>query len=452
MRARSLVFVAALAFTSFPTLATAAPLPLPSSSPDDSASLDVRPAQLDRDRSTRIGRTVTIRSRFAGCPVVEPHVACHPSDPGHVLVAAMIVTDIANPYESCRLSSFVSEDAGATWTETAHDWWGYDPWTAILATGETVMSWLGTPGRFGHRFPVQFFTSGDGGASWRPDVQTLAGAHDGTKIATGEDSFWFTTVRFRGDHRGADVVLHRRGDGGDDAFEPAARIERDGQRLNFCEPAVLSDGSVVVPASRFLRDVWVQKYDPASKSLADPVTISNTPGGNRGYMRLAADTSATSPYRDRLYFVRAVALERRGRGVWLNVSSDGGASWSEDRRIDLFEAEARNKAIAASVAVNRDGVVGVSWGDVHEDPEGRAFDIYFAISRDGGASFQRPARITRRSSDPRTKANGDVANKFPGGGHYLGLAARADGSFQLVWSDSRSGRFELQTCDVAIVP
>jgi hypothetical protein len=103
-----------------------------------------------------------------------------------------------------------------------------------------------------------------------------------------------------------------------------------------------------------------------------------------------------------------------------------------------------------TVAVNHEGAVGISWVDCQEDEAGKKDDLYFTVSTDGGRTFRKPARITDVSSDPRTPGNADVANKFPGGGHYLGMAARADGSFQLVWSDSRSGIFQLRTSNVSI--
>ena len=76
--------------------------------------------------------------------------------------------------------------------------------------------------------------------------------------------------------------------------------------------------------------------------------------------------------------------------------------------------------------------------------------MYFTVSLDGGLSFQRPVRVTKKTTDPKTEGSGDVANKFPGGGHYLGITTKVDGSFQLVWSDSRSGIFELQTCNITV--
>ncbi len=198
-------------------------------------------ATLDARQLAEAGENIAMPSRFEGLPIVEPHLSAHPVDNDIMLAAAMVVTDVNNPYQSCRLSSFHSDDGGRTWNETAHDAWGYDPWTAILADGQTAMSWLGTRGNFQHRFPVMFFSSADAGRNWSDSIQISPGAHDGTKIAARGDSFSFTTVRFR-DDMGADVILFRRVGAG--PFEEVAVIDGKGVRLNLCEPVVLADGTV----------------------------------------------------------------------------------------------------------------------------------------------------------------------------------------------------------------
>ena len=165
---------------------------------------------------------------------------------------------------------------------------------------------------------------------------------------------------------------------------------------------------------------------------------------------MASDVGSDSNFRDRIYFVRAVADGKSSQGVWLNYSMNKGKTWSAEKRIDLFDNGRKSKANVASVAVNKNGVVGVSWVDGQFTEGQKSYDVYFSISKDGGESFQRPVRITEVSSNPRTRENGDVANKFIGGGHYLGITAKPDGSFQLIWSDSRTGMFKLQTCNVKI--
>lgn len=410
---------------------------------DQKAMLDVR-------NSVRIGPTTTIQSRFKGLPLVEPHVSAHPSNNNHLLVAAMVVTDINNPYQSCRLSSFVSSDGGYSWKETTHDMWGYDPCTAILSDGKTVMSWLGTPQSFKHQFPLQIFNSADGGITWEKDFQTITGdghGHDGTKVVALGNEFYCTTVRFN-NAMGADVVLLRKEGSG--SFEEVAKIDGKGKRLNFCEPVILTDGTVVVPASDFQKKIWVQLYNHTTGNLSDPYNFSFQPGGAKGYMRLLADVNPNSKFKDRVYFVRALGAGSNYSGIWMNFSADGGKVWSKDKRVDLFQHSFGSKAMVPSVAVNKNGVIGISWVDSQNESNQKGNDVYFTVSLDGGLSFQRPVRVTKKTTDPKTEGNGDVANKFPGGGHYLGITTKVDGSFQLVWSDSRSGIFELQTCNITV--
>ena len=412
-------------------------------------SLIAQNAKESPDASTGIvvGKNVAIKSRFDGLPVVEPHITAHPANSDHLLVAAQVVTDIERGYESCRLSSFVSTDGGKTWKETAHDWWGYDPWVSILADGQTAMTWIGSAGRFRHQFPLRFFKSDDGGITWDKNVQMEAGNYDGTKVVGLGEEFYFTSVRFNQRH-GADVILYHRAGGGD--FEEVAKIDGKGMRLNFCEPAILTDGTVVVPASEFLKKSWVQNFDPATKTLAPRSEITSNPGGGRGYMRMVADTGAESRFKDRIYFVRATGQGRFAEGLFLNYSSDQGKTWSKEIRVDRFDNDLKSKAVVACVAVNKDGAVGVSWVDSQHDPAQMKNDVYFAVSTDGGNHFSKPVKVTEVSSNPRSDENGDVVNKYFGGGHYMGITARADGSFQLVWSDSRGGHFQVQTANVRL--
>jgi hypothetical protein len=45
---------------------------------------------------------------------------------------------------------------------------------------------------------------------------------------------------------------------------------------------------------------------------------------------------------------------------------------------------------------------------------------------------------------------GTTALRFPAGGEYMGLDAAPDGSFQLLWSDARSGVYQLRTATVRV--
>lgn len=392
-------------------------------------------AQLDAKHAASAGPNIAITSGFNTLPLVEPHISAHPRNNAHLLAAAMIVNDITRPYESCRLSSFVSSDGGASWKETIHDWWGYDPWTSIAEDGSTVMSWIGTRGSFKDQYPIQFFNSKDGGATWEVGVQTLEGMHDGTKIISAPGTFYFTTVRFR-ESEGADVILYSGKVG--ESFVEQGTIDGKGHRLNFCEPAIRTDGKVIVPYTS--RDgVWIQAFDPATRKFNPKSKVTTRTDGIRGYARLVIDPNEKSPYRNHAYFVRGLGTS----GLTINRSKDGGVTWEKEVRIDLFESGQSRNALVPSAAVNRAGILAITWVNQADNN-----DLYFTASYDGGTSFIRPLRLTDQSTNPRTSKNDDVASKFPGGGHYLGLTSRADGTFQAVWSDSRSGVFQLQTCNI----
>lgn len=96
------------------------------------------------------------------------------------------------------------------------------------------------------------------------------------------------------------------------------------------------------------------------------------------------------------------------------------------------------------LAVNRDGVVAVAWYDRRLDPEEVCQDVYLSVSEDGGATFRAPLRVTTETSCPDVPGNEGVSGSWPMGGDYSSLAAGPDGSFHLVWADSRDGRFGLR--------
>ena len=404
--------------------------------------------QDDRNDLT-VSDIILVESFFTDKPIVEPFIAAHPGKPNILLVAAMIVTDINRPYESCRLSSFYSIDQGNTWKETTHDFWGYDPWL-IMDEGKTFMSWLGTEGNFRHAFPLQVFSSISNGYDWDSPPQYIKGygyGHDGTKMTYRDGIRYLSTIRFTGGMDTELVVFKAEGSG---EFEEIASIAGNGERLNFCEPAVVASGDVVIPYLSRNQGIKCKIWHSERNQLSEAYLISDNPKMGRGYARFAVDTSSNSKYFDRLYFTRAVAHGGSSTGVWLSTSDDSGKNWTQERRIDHFGNGKLSKASIPSVAINKEGEVAISWVDAQHSNDQKSYDLYVAISKDGGSSFQKPVRITSQSSNPRTSQNGDVANKFQPGGHYMGLTAGADACFYLAWSESSDQYFRLKTCRVCV--
>ena len=235
--------------------------------------------------------------------------------------------------------------------------------------------------------------------------------------------------------------------------------------------AVLSDGTFVT--------LWLEraipKMDPAAGEPAEEGgkalhAVTAAPGADifrrsvkvadlvddyaysGTFYSLAADATP-GPTRDRLY----AAWTDRGAGprsqIRVSRSADRGATWSAPVTVNTdgpaSASEARDDYLP-TVAVNRDGVVGVSWrrrGRSEEQAE-----VWFAASRDGGVNWLPPGRVsapggpvagglvkaTLRTTDDGLSPTSRVDKHFKGG-DTSGLAADANGTFHAFWSDQRSG-------------
>src|SRR5687768_4755988 len=110
-----------------------------------------------------------------------------------------------------------------------------------------------------------------------------------------------------------------------------------------------------------------------------------------GYIRTAVDISS-GKYRNRVYFVAAdyePAIDRYVARVW--HTSDFGKTWKTAVASDAPAGDIANPAIA----INRDGIVAVTWNDRRDDPQRRCWRLYAAISLDGGERFLPAQQLSR---------------------------------------------------------
>ncbi len=136
--------------------------------------------------------------------------------------------------------------------------------------------------------------------------------------------------------------------------------------------------------------------------------------------------------------------------VVISWSPDRGLTWSDPKPVAPRKIEG-SQQFQAAVAVNRDGVVGVTWYDSREAPSEFAFHQYFAASFDGGETFTDAQRVSGALSRPLGSGNllptpttfsgtqGELrvallsaASRWVNGGDYMGLTASADGHFHPV--------------------
>jgi hypothetical protein len=185
-----------------------------------------------------------------------------------------------------------------------------------------------------------------------------------------------------------------------------------------------------------------------------------------GFPKLAAD-SESKKYRDRMY----VAWEDARLGnyrILFSRTTDRGKTWSAPRPLDNTIPPSA-KQWQPTVAVNKDGVVAVTWYDTRDSKDGKQYHHYLAASLDGGETFLPSVRVSSALSDPFGPGNSRItpmafstrtgslglsflsaASRWGSGGDYMGLTADKEGVFHPFWADARSGTFQVYTARVKV--
>lgn len=432
-------------------------------------------------------------------PHVESHIAVDSRDPKHLLATAMALVN-----GEFRSHPYASFDGGLTWTrgrvigndavvgvDTA------DPVVLISSSGVCGFVSLGSDRTYVAR-------STDGGRTWQttavlPYTDRPWLVFDSSRGPFGGRAYFTGTGVYQtpnGD-RGVAPFLARSDDGiMTFPFRSLISMDRGGPDpaapLNAVplEPLVTSRGLLVLTlqgapgvqaaerAKRESLNAWgiglavsddggesfgPARYAPTARfSLTGSARRRHRAHSATGYVRPVIDTSS-APFRDRIYFVAAdydATVNRYVARVWFTW--DFGKTWGTAVASDAPLGDVANPAIA----VNRDGIVAVTWNDRRDDPQGRCWRLYAALSVNGGAHFLPGQRLSLRptcTNEPRnwetsgSAFNGDqsgrflahfstdayVPSRFPMGGDSQGLAADATGAFHGAWINGETGVLQL---------
>jgi hypothetical protein len=403
------------------------------------------------DSLVRVGedRAVIINTR--GLATIEPHLVADAREPNHLLAGVFLVAklgDPRNPNFAMDLScaALDSRDAGLTWVRRDFAQRGCgDPWVALVGGGAVFLGLT--------RGQVFALRSADGGRTWADSAVSLGSGDHGTLAVdmtggpfTGSIyAVWWRHVR---DDRGASrspVFVARSADGGA-TFSSPTRIMPWSVGSVAMNPVVLSDGALIVPFNSFLpksSPTWVVTSSDGGRTFSVPLLVTDI--CDRSFSQLGVDASP-GPYRDRLYSVCSDSTH-----IYLLHSSDRGETWSDPLVVNRGPGPVHNPVIA----VNRHGVVAISWYDAREDPRSyrdsfRCQHVFFAASLDGGSSVLPDVKVSSAENCPDTPSNGEAGRRWKAGGDYHGLAASADGRFHLLWADSREGIYQLRTAYVQV--
>jgi hypothetical protein len=254
--------------------------------------------------------------------------------------------------------------------------------------------------------------STDGGATWNT-VRV-----DGDQLSPSEDRFTNTTV-------GADGTV----------YLTWLRCQVSGTSCGGTTAHIMLSKSVDGGAT------WSKAARIAAVNLApDACSCSNfgsLPNTSEpiGDVPVIAIDNSSSPTAGKLYLA-----DYTWAGTYMKVqissSTDGGNTWSKPQK--LAPGSDKHDQFFPFVSVSGTGLVGVTWLDRRKDPSNISFDVYGAVSSDGGISYP-----NRKLSDVSSNPTNDGFGGDGFEGNDQNVAAMTGNSWvgnalYAIWTDTRS--------------
>lgn len=376
-------------------------------------------------------------------PLVETFLVVNPTDPDNLLASAMSVS-------AERSLVYGSWDGGSTWKlvegPDAPAFPGGDPMLAFDAAGRAYLSTI-TP-------EISVWRSADQGHTWAgPVVVTPGRAADRQWVATPQQPTTETLPVYvaaktaRGGRES--IVWSVSRDRGETFAEPILMPVDSGYLHTVSDLVVTRKGRVVmsylVNYARVSADPevyrgrrWIRISGDGGETWAGPHLVTgNLQYGNATWDQamkglgggdLAVDESSGS-FDGTAYLTWPAVVDHRIQIVMAR-SADGGRSWSEPIRVNDGGFDSDHST--PTVAVNRRGVVAVTWNDRRHRPDDLCFHHYIAVSEDGGRTFGPNRRISQEETCPGARS------RWLNGGDTQGLAGVSDDGFRVVWTGGGS--------------
>jgi hypothetical protein len=423
-----------------------------------------------------VGPNAHVSSDIANRNHLEITTAAHPSNPKMLLACSMTQVPELGGYST---AAYLSKDGGATWKKVNEHRLGQgtgDPVCSYGTDGTAYFVTLGrsvnSDGRYDSH--MWLFRSTDGGVTWTQPSELPFIDHQ----YIGTDN---TGGKFDGRIYLGVFGAHITSKDGGQTFGNTVNLD-SASRKKFSSRTgigggfiVLDDGTLVGVEGNYAGRSTNGGESWDSVSVIDHgVKVPEPRAGSSGVTSIAVDKS-TGPFRGRIYAAWPDARSGRAE-IMLSYSEDTARSWSPPIVVndDPPHRTGFDHAMP-SVAVNNNGVVGVSWYDRRTDSTSKANQLRFAPSFDGGDSFEASVVVSQRATQynsqnawiasyshgggtrwtPKEGKAGPITVKLYTGlgyemGHYAGLAVTADGVFHPVWADNRTGPFQLYTAPVNV--
>ena len=321
--------------------------------------------------------------------------------------------------KSADCAALVSFDGGQTWKR--HDLGlrqCYDPWVGVLPDGSGLLTVIGNESA-----DLLIYRSNDGGRTWHKPV-TLGSLHDGETFVIGENGSKYPDNLFVASNQATkekasgkmrDSVFVARSVDAGRTFQEPIRVFPSNLYINALNPALLSDGTLLVPYSDYARNGingrgtiwldrerdWLLRSHDGGRTFLVPALMSES--CSKTHPMLAVDASS-SPFRDRVYWLCNDGLHEN---IYLHYSPDGGEHWSSPIRVNRDSGTVPDVRTAV-MAVSGNGTLGIAWHDARADKRMnweflRCQELYFTASlwrnlstRDQGRSQVLPADSEER--------------------------------------------------------
>lgn len=391
-------------------------------------------------------------------PLVESHMVVNPVNQKHLLVAAITIKEPEKDNNSeSYITLFQSYDGGLSWTYKQFNddvTLGADPWIAINNKGVVVLTVL-TASKITPQVCLLAYVSPDAGKTWGGNPFNLGTNHDREAVIVDPKTQNFIIVsnkikRVEGAVRSGIFCAKLSPSG---LFIESNWIPFSNVDITSTHPVYSTEGYLFIPFVDYsfnnqplkTRRYWLVKSKNSGNNFSEPLLMTETQSVFFS-PNLLIDTSN---HKNKLYLIKPDGITTNYNKISIISSDNMGETWSSPIRIDHSNDSIIMRNVNATV--NKKGVVAVFWYDTRNDPANKNQDIYFTASLDGGKTFLKEQRVTTKSSFTQTIKNGWSAKRWPSGGDYSGIVAMEDGSFQIVWSDARSGIYQLYTSNIKIV-
>ena len=387
----------------------------------------------------------------------ETFIAIDPSNGGHVVAGE-------NEIQRLPMRANYSFDGGTTFcgvdlplppprTQSGFDF-GSDPSLAIDTKGNVYYSYIivdFSGGGSVNGTEMALSRSTDGGRTWTAtywDPQTGEGQFNDKPMVTVDNnrkSKFFGRIyvawdNATGNSKGNDLQVSYSTDGGVTMSDPVAATASlgGGPKGSFgADPYVTSNGTLHVAWLDYQNQRIAEASSTDGGVSYGPVhTIAPTllrfdtsiPAQN---VRGAVVYPSCGAMGATLYCSWGDETIANGFDVFLSKSTDGGVTWSPQRRVtsDTGNADQFNHWLAVDPSNNS---VNVAFYDTRQDPTNKTTLYSLARSTDGGSTFSFQTVATAPTDETTPGAN--LGNQY---GDYEGIAAR-NGIVRPVWTDRRA--------------